>query len=61
MERGNASLGVVKVKCEDFGQLFDMQRPDGNGETVKETASVFSVVLINALQHAFIRLVQGLW
>ena len=64
LKRRNASLrlspGRVKVKCKDFGQFLDTKRPDGNREAVKETTSIFSVVIVDILQHAFVSLVQRL-
>jgi hypothetical protein len=47
----NASLSGIKVKCKDFGQLLDTERPDGNCEAVEEKASVSSVVLVDILQQ----------
>jgi len=60
-ELRNASLGTVEVKCQNFGQLLNTERPDSNGDALKETARVLSVLLIDIPQDAFVRLVQGPW
>jgi hypothetical protein len=56
----NSSLYRVAVKCQDLCQFLDTKRPDGNRKAVKETTNVFSVILVDILQHAFVGLVQGL-
>src|SRR6266404_3270406 len=61
VELRNASLRIIEVKCQNFGQLLNTERPDSNGEAVKETARVFSVLLVDVLQYAFVGLVQGPW
>jgi hypothetical protein len=50
----NASFGCVKIKCKNFGQLLDTERPNGNCEAKEETAGVFLVVFFDILQHALI-------
>ena len=57
----NACFGSIKVKGKDFGQLLYMERPNGNRETMEETAGVFLVVFIDIPQYALIRFVECLW
>ena len=54
----NTSLGTVEVKCENFCELLDMERTDGNCET-EETTGMFAVVLINIFQNTSISFIQG--
>ena len=56
----NASLGGNNVKSKNFGELFDTKWPDGNRDALKEKTSVLSVVLFDAIQYAFVGLIQSL-
>jgi hypothetical protein len=47
----NSSLSGIEVKCKNFRQLLDTERPDGNRKTVEEMASVSSVVLVDIPQQ----------
>jgi hypothetical protein len=61
VELRGASFGRIKVKCKNFGELLDMERPDRNSEAMEKMAGMFLIVFVDILQHPFIRFVQCLW
>ena len=61
MELRNSSFRRIKVKCKNFGQLLDTERPNRNGEAMEKAAGVILVVFVDILQHAIICFVQRLW
>src|SRR5258708_38038125 len=57
----NSSVGRRGiVNREDFGELSDTQWPRGNSKTLQEATRMFSICLIDLLQHPFVCLVQRL-